>query len=644
MKTITISVAASIARGKFASKATKLKMKYFALLLVLLVFSCTKKEEPMKPIIKDPHSYAEPEKAVITHLSWSATVDFETNIILAKATYQIKTAADAHKIVLDTKDLTILKVYADDKPALYAISGYQEHLGEPLEIEITPQTKTVAIEYQTSQTAEALQWLNPQQTNGKKYPFLFTQSQAILARSWVPVQDSPGIRFTYDATVKVPSSMMALMSAGNPTVKSPNGMYHFEMKQPIPAYLLALAVGDLEFASLGDRSGIYAEPGMLAAAASEFEDTEAMITAAEELYGPYQWERYDILLLPPSFPFGGMENPRLTFATPTILAGDKSLVSLIAHELAHSWSGNLVTNATWNDFWLNEGFTVYFEMRIMEKLYGKEYSEMLSLLALQDLRAEVAEIAAGPFPQDTKLKLDLKGRNPDDGVTTIAYDKGYYFLRSLEQTVGRAAFDTFVKNYFTSNAFRSMNTESFVDYMKTNLLEKHGITADPQLYNAWIYTEGLPENIVEPVSNQFTQVDAVINSWKAGHAIADLKPETAAWNSHQWVHFLRSVADSLSLDQMSAFDDAFGFTASGNSEITFAWLKHVIKSQYTPAYDRLAEFLIGVGRRKFLVPLYDELIKTEAGKQRALDIYEQARPNYHFVSVSSIDKKLNWSE
>lgn len=598
----------------------------------------------MKPIIKDPHSYAEPEMAVITHLSWNAAVDFETNIIRGKATYQIKVAPGAHKIVLDTKDLTILKVWADDQPAVYAIGGFQEHLGESLDIEITPATKTVAIEYQTSQTAEALQWLSPQQTSGKKFPFLFTQSQAILARSWVPVQDSPGIRFTYDATVKVPSSMLALMSAENPTEKSSNGVYHFSMKQPIPAYLLALAVGDLEFASLGNRSGIYAEPAMLEAAAYEFEDTEAMITAAEELYGPYQWERYDILLLPPSFPFGGMENPRLTFATPTILAGDKSLVSLIAHELAHSWSGNLVTNATWNDFWLNEGFTVYFEMRIMEKLYGKEYSEMLSLLALQDLRAEVAELSEGSFPQDTKLKLNLKGRNPDDGVTSIAYDKGYSFLRLLEQTVGRPAFDDFVKTYFTSHAFQSMDTESFVEYMKTNLLEKNGVTDNPELYNAWIYTEGLPENIVSPVSGQFTQVDDLVSSWKSGASISSLNEQTNDWNTHQWVHFLRSVSDSLTFEQMTAFDETFQFTASGNSEITFAWLKHAIKSQYTPAYDRLAEFLIGVGRRKFLVPLYDELIKTDEGKQRAMEIYKQARPNYHFVSVSSIDKKLNWSE
>lgn len=598
----------------------------------------------MKPIIKDPHSYAEPEMAVITHLSWNAAVDFETNIIRGKATYQIKVAPGAHKIVLDTKDLTILKVWADDQPAVYAIGGFQEHLGESLDIEITPATKTVAIEYQTSQTAEALQWLSPQQTSGKKFPFLFTQSQAILARSWVPVQDSPGIRFTYDATVKVPSNMLALMSAENPTEKSSNGVYHFSMKQPIPAYLLALAVGDLEFASLGNRSGIYAEPAMLEAAAYEFEDTEAMITAAEELYGPYQWERYDILLLPPSFPFGGMENPRLTFATPTILAGDKSLVSLIAHELAHSWSGNLVTNATWNDFWLNEGFTVYFEIRIMEKLYGKEYSEMLSLLALQDLRAEVAELSEGSFPQDTKLKLNLKGRNPDDGVTSIAYDKGYYFLRLLEQTVGRPAFDDFVKTYFTSHAFQSMDTESFVEYMKTNLLEKNGVTDNPELYNAWIYTEGLPENIVSPVSGQFTQVDDLVSSWKSGASISSLNEQTNDWNTHQWVHFLRSVSDSLTFEQMTAFDETFQFTASGNSEITFAWLKHAIKSQYTPAYDRLAEFLIGVGRRKFLVPLYDELIKTDEGKQRAMEIYKQARPNYHFVSVSSIDKKLNWSE
>ena len=251
------------------------------------------------------------------------------------------------------------------------------------------------------------------------------------------------------------------MSASNPQIKNETGSYHFEMKQPIPSYLLALAVGDVEFKRVSNRAGIYAERTVLDSAVWEFADLEKMIHGAEELYGAYLWERYDVLVLPPSFPFGGMENPRLTFATPSILAGDRSLTSLIAHELAHSWSGNLVTNRTWNDFWLNEGFTVYFEHRIMEKLYGRDYAEMLALLSLQDLRETIQSLKDENLYADTKLKLDLAGRNPDDGVTDIAYNKGYFFLRLFEERYGRERFDSFLKHYFSSNAFKSSGHPKF---------------------------------------------------------------------------------------------------------------------------------------------------------------------------------------
>lgn len=296
----------------------------------------------------DIHSFSKPKEAVITHLKWNAIISFEKKMIEATAEFTIQTSTIASKIILDTKNLNIISVKESftDADLIYSLGKKQEHLGQPLVIEITPNTKKIIIAYSTNPGAEALQWLTPVQTAGKLKPFLFTQSQAILARSWIPIQDSPGIRFTYEAQVQVPKELLALMSAENPQEKNESGLYSFKMKQKIPAYLMALAVGDLEFQSMGPRTGVYAEPSILTKAAYEFAETEDMIDVAESLYGPYQWDRYDILVLPPSFPFGGMENPRLTFATPTILAGDRSLTSLVAHELAHSWSGNLVTNAT----------------------------------------------------------------------------------------------------------------------------------------------------------------------------------------------------------------------------------------------------------------------------------------------------------
>src|SRR6185437_10119480 len=313
-----------------------------------------------------------------------------------------------------------------------------QFLGSRLNIPINDNSLNVTVFYKTGKNATALQWLNPQQTHDKTHPFLYTQSESIFARTWVPCPDGPGIRFTYTARVTVPKGLMALMSAENTQQVSDSGIYHFKMDNPIPAYLMALAVGDVAFRSIDNRTGVYAEPGMVDKVRWEFEDVGKMVSTAEKLYGPYRWGRYDVLVLPPGFPIGGMENPRLTFATPTVIAGDRSLVSLVAHELAHSWSGNLVTNATWDDFWLNEGFTDYFERRIMEALKGNDYSDMLWDLGYQDLVDNVNEL--GPTSKDTWLKLDLKGRDPDDGLTDIPYEKGSHFLKLIENSVGRDRF------------------------------------------------------------------------------------------------------------------------------------------------------------------------------------------------------------
>ncbi|UII22288.1 M1 family metallopeptidase [Fulvivirga ligni] len=628
-----------------------MKYRLAAFIVVLAALGAcqteTKTETSEQPIMKveDPHSYAKPEESVVTHLDWHAMVDFDSTIITAKASLSIENAENAKELVLDAKDLNVSKITLgkdDEQPAEYQLGQSDKIMGAPLTIKITPDVRTVNIYYTTSPKAEALQWLSPTQTSGKKYPFLFTQSEAILARTWVPIQDSPGIRFTYTADVEVPSELLALMSARNPQKKDEEGKYHFKMEQPIPAYLLALAVGDLEFESISDRTGVYAEPSVVETAKYEFGELEEMVSAAEELYGDYQWGRYDIIVLPPSFPFGGMENPRLTFATPTILAGDRSLTSLVAHELAHSWSGNLVTNATWNDFWLNEGFTVYFEHRIMEKLYGKDYSEMLASLAAQDLKAEVADMQENNMAGDTRLRLELEGRNPDDGVTSIAYDKGYLFLRYLEEAAGREKFDAFVKDYFSRNAFKSMTTEEFIKQLDEYLLTEGRINIGMVKINEWIHQPGLPDDIPTPTSDRFGKVDEELKKFIMGTPPAEL--DTANWSSHEWLHFVRSIPDSIAKEHFAELDEAFAFTKTGNSEVVAAWLEQSINNNYAPADQRLEDFLVHTGRRKFLVPLYKALIQTEDGKKRALEIYEKARPNYHFVSTNTLDEMLNWEE
>ncbi len=590
---------------------------------------------------EDPHSYARPEEARITHLSWKADIDFSEQIITATATWTFERNENADSLFLDTQDLEIIDVtYPGGEQAPFTLGKSDSVKGTPLSIRLPEQGNEVAIRYRTLPKAAALQWLSPQQTADGRSPFLFTQSQAILARSWVPVQDSPGIRFTYTAQVSVPQGLLALMSAENPQQADPSGTYYFSMEQPIPAYLLALAVGDLKFEPLGPRSGVYAEPSVIASAAYEFEELENMIQAAESLYGPYQWDRYDLLVLPPSFPFGGMENPRLTFATPTILAGDRSLTSLVAHELAHSWSGNLVTNATWNDFWLNEGFTVYFEQRIMEELYGQGYSEMLASLEVGQLKNEINEMMSDGRDADTHLKLNLDGRNPDEGMTEIAYQKGYLFLRYLEDQAGREQFDKFLKDYFSRNAFKVMTTEKFLEEVREYLIDPGRLNIGMVKLREWIYKPGIPEDAVLPVSNRFDSVNLVLSKFLQGKPAEDL--ETSAWSSHEWVHFIRELPNDLSGDQMAALDAAFGLTKSGNSEVLTAWLTLAIQTDYEPAFDRLESFLVNTGRRKFLMPLYGELIKKDGTKNRALSIYEKARPNYHYVAMNSVDELLSY--
>jgi aminopeptidase N len=578
----------------------------------------------------DFHSYSQPEEAVVTHLNWSASVNFEDRIIRATAIYDIATSETAERILLDCVDLTIEAVAVDGKPVDWSMGPEQDFIGQPLSIPVQPSSKRISIQYSSAPSAGALLWVEGEQ------PFLFTQSQAILARTWIPCQDSPGIRFTYEAHVDVPVGTMALMSATNPTEQSADGHYDFQMEQPIPSYLLALAVGNVEFRSVGPHTGVYAVPELIDAAEYEFGEMEDLLVAAENLYGKYAWERYDLLVLPAAFPFGGMENPRLTFATPTIIAGDRSLVSLVAHELAHSWSGNLVTNSTWDDFWLNEGFTVYFEQRIMEAVYGREISEMLATLSYQGLVDEVDEIM-DTNPDDTHLKLHLQNRNPDDGMTAIAYDKGYFFLRLIEETVGRAEFDAFLKAYFTEHAFTVMDTDRFIDYLKTNLLNSTERLTAINL-DAWIFGAGLPTNCPQVRSERIEMVDASLKAWEAGETTTKNLP----WD--QWVYqeryrFLSNLDDGTSALRLKELDEAWEISNTGNNEVLFAWLEQSIRSHYEPSYDRLETFLIEVGRRKFLTPLY-RAMKETSQMNMALEIYNQARPNYHSVATGTMDELL----
>lgn len=624
----------------------RFSMRIAAMLAALLLVACQPESgNTPEPIVPgpDPHSFANYDAVRIRHLELDLEVDFRDHVLDGFVVLDLTREGDAERLVLDTRDLEIVDVnrVGEDgslEPLSWRLDGGiegRDYLGQALVIALPDAADRVRVDYRTSPSAYGLQWLNDEQTTSGQ-PFLFSQSQPIFARTWVPLQDTPAVRYTFDATLRVPSDLMAVMgAAGNPTAIQADGVYRFHMPQPIPSYLMALGVGELEFAATGPRSGVYAEPSLLAAAAEEFSELEAMIDAGETLYGPYRWERYDLLILPPSFPFGGMENPRLSFITPTVIAGDKSLTALIAHELAHSWSGNLVTNASWNDVWLNEGFTTYFENRIVEALYGADRAEAEATLDVAGLKAELEEL------DDTRelLAADLAGADPEVAFSGVPYDKGRLFLDWLEAEFGREALDTFLTEYFDHFAFHSITTAEFVDYLQAHLLAEHPGTVTMEQVDQWLHQPGLPEFAVLPNSDAFEIVDDWRQRWLAGEVTLAEIP-VADWTVSQWRHFLLGLGDKLDAEQMAALDAQFGFTDSGNVEILYLWLVRAIETRYPPGIKRLERFLLEVGRNKFTRPLYEELAATDWGREWAIEVYQRARPGYHPMTRQAAERAL----
>ena len=626
----------------FLRKIIKMKIKLIAFIstLLILCLSCesdskTKKIDSVNNLIMDTHTLSNYQDLPIVNTHLELSVNFQERKLKGSVTHELEGNRKVNLLKLDTKYLKIDSIQDGDGNTLeYSLGEFDELLGSPLSVNLNPKSNSVVIFYETTKKSEALDWLVPNQTAGKMYPFMYTQGQSIFTRSWIPIQDTPGIRITYSAKIKTPKNMMAVMSAANPQEMDTNNVYSFKMNQPIPPYLIALAVGNLEFKAIDSRTGVYAEPSMVVKCANELIDMGKMVDSAENLYGAYDWDRYDVIVLPPSFPFGGMENPRLTFATPTIIAGDRSLVSLIAHELAHSWSGNLVTNATWNDFWLNEGFTVYFERRIMESLYGRDYSEMLALLGFQDLESQITKSK----PNMQLLRLNMVGKHPDDAMTDIAYEKGYFFLRMLEENMGREKMDFFLKNYFQDHKFQTIVTEEFLSYLKANLID----TDSYQSLNIdqWVFKPGIPKNCPIVKSLRFENVETSVATFLENGA-EELKESSDMWSTHEWLHFLKHLPDTLAPRQLLDLDNTFNLSNSGNSEILAVWFLQSIKNDYRPAFENLEKFLVKIGRRKFLQPLYLELSKNESHKTWAKNVYQKARINYHYVSFNTIDKILN---
>ncbi|WP_105215066.1 MULTISPECIES: M1 family metallopeptidase [unclassified Pseudoalteromonas] len=589
----------------------------------------------------DEHTYANLDDVVSTHLFLDLDVDFADKQLEGFVEHSLKWKnAAARTLVLDTRDLEVDRVIYQDTQgkwhkAKFDLAARDDVKGSKLTIRFKQQAPKVRIYYNSLPQASGLQWLTPEQTASKTQPFMYSQSQAIHARSWIPVQDTPAMRVTYSARIETPENVRAVMSADNTGAFIKDGDYFFDMPQAIPPYLIAIGAGNLEYKEMSHQTAIFAEPQILDASVAEFNDTQAMIDKTEVMYGEYAWGRYDLLMLPPSFPFGGMENPRLSFITPTVVAGDKSLVNLIAHELAHSWSGNLVTNATWEDLWLNEGFTSYVENRIMEEVFGRERAVMEQSLDAAGLNALLKDI---PAP-DTRLNLELNGRDPDDAFSSVPYTKGQLFLIYLEEKFGRDVFDEFVKGYFKAYSFQSLTTAEFERYLEENLINKHPGVVSMEKVNEWIHQPGLPADAPQPTSDVFDKVDAETQAWLAGSKPASELP-TANWTVHEWLHFINNLPRDLAGEKMVELDTQFNLTASTNKEVAFAWFMLAVGNGYEAIYPALDKHLSGIGRRKLIVPLYKALINNNK-RDWAYEVYQGARPGYHPLAQGTIDALFN---
>ncbi len=565
----------------------------------------------------DPHSVTDDAQSVIQHFTWRARVDFAQRRLHCEVTLRLQApTAAATPLDLDARGLDVEAVTsAEGAPLRWAPLPTDAVLGTPLRVHLPAGVGALTLRYRTSAEASALQWLDAAQTHGGRQPYLFSQCQAIHARSLVPLQDTPSRRVTFDASLEVPAGLTAVMAAA-PRPRGADGRFHFEMPQPIPPYLLAFAVGDLACKALSPRSQVWAEPGVLERAAWEFAEVERHLHAAEALFGPYDWERFDLLVMPPSFPYGGMENPRLTFLTPTLLAGDRSLVNVLAHELAHSWTGNLVTNTTAEHFWLNEGFTVFAERRILEALEGPEVAALHAALGRKELDAAVARFEAAGAPELTRLRTKLEGIDPDEAFSVVPYEKGYLFLRTLEVALGREAFDGLLQRWLAAHRFQAADTDDFLRHVEA---QAPGLLARVDA-DRWLDGAGVPDNAPASGSSRLEALRRVVGTLPE---VAD----TAAWSTAEWQLFLDATPRTLGPARLAELDARFSLSTSKNAEVLCAWLTLALQSGHLQVLPTAEAFVSQVGRMKYLKPLYAALPREDARR-----LFAANRARYHPIA------------
>jgi leukotriene-A4 hydrolase len=581
----------------------------------------------------DPHSYTDLSQGQIAHIDLRLAVDFKTHILEVEAEYRLEKPVNG-SLFLDTSKIDLKEALAGGRPVDWEFDQENELLGERLHLKALENVSSFTLAFRTSPDARALQWLPAPQTAGGKHPFLYSQCQAIHARSIFPCQDSPSVRFTFSAEAEVPGPLTAVIAAELVEVqeRGKSRIFRYSMPQPIPSYLFALGAGNLVFHELGPRTGVYAEPEIIEAAAWEFAENETRIVEAEKLLGPYLWGRYDLLILPPSFPYGGMENPRLTFLTPTAILGTRGQTNLITHELAHAWTGNLVTNATWEDFWLNEGWTTYAETRITEVLEGKEIADLMAVYDEQRL-FEIMERIGMDSPL-TSLKVPSEGRDPDATTTIIPYYKGCFFLKECEQAVGRERFDAFIHKYTETYRFQSLTTEAFLDFLKDEL----PVVFDKVDVHDWIYEKGLPEARTRPQSALYEEVQETLSAYLQG--TRPTKKQVANWHRYQILSFLQALPRSIPREDCAYLEDILDLEKRNDAAHYSFFYALCIHSGYREIMPRVEDFLGRIGRMLYILPIFRAMISTDWARELARPLFERVKERHHQISVHVIEGLL----
>ncbi|XP_054083088.1 leukotriene A-4 hydrolase isoform X1 [Zeugodacus cucurbitae] len=604
----------------------------------------------------DPSSYSEPERIITKHSAFKWTVDFANTKLLGSVTHQFNVLeANLPAILLDVRDITInnASIVCNGGSAIpinYFVSDPVDDIGAKLTLELPEGTAKgdllVRIDYETSNRASGLQWLTPEQTLGKQHPYLFSQCQAIHARSVLPCQDTPAVKFTYEATVEHPKELTALMSAL--VEQKDSGVTKFKQEVPIPAYLLAIAIGDLVSRPLGPHSNVWAEAGIVDAAAEEFSETDKMLKTASDICGPYVWKQYDLLVMPPSFPFGGMENPCLTFVTPTVLAGDKSLADVVAHEIAHSWTGNLVTNKNFEHFWLNEGFTVFVETKIVGRLQGTKERDFHMLRNLTELK-ECIRTQLANSPELTKLVVDLSNCGPDDAFSSVPYNKGSTFLRYIEDLLGGPeVFEPFLRSYLQKYAYKSVVTDDFKSALYDYFIDTDKKDKLSEIdWDLWLNNEGMPP-IIPNFDETLADVSKQLSKLWSTKSTAELRTDTdisKPISSHQLIDFLGRLIESseivdLNAQKIELLESTYNLKHTKNSEVRFRFLRLVIRARLLQRIDEIIAFANSNFRMKFCRPIYRDLGQWPEAKPIAVESFESVKNQMMAVCAHTIEKDL----